>query len=64
MADYPTMRTPDGEYLVEVYRGRQSTTFWYRLRHGDNVIESLTISSVQRLLAEAGYDLADLEDAA
>lgn len=64
VANYPVMRTPDGEYLVEVYRQRLSPTFWYRLRHGDNVIESLTITGVQRLLEEAGYSMADLDDAA
>lgn len=64
VADYPVMQTHDGEYLVEVYRQRQSPTFWYRLRHGDNVIESLTLTTVQRLLEQAGYRWDELEDAA
>ena len=64
VADYPIMQTPDGEYVVEVYRQRSSPTFWYRLRHGDNTVESLTLTTVQRLLEEAGYEWAELEDAA
>jgi hypothetical protein len=58
------MQTRDGQWHVEVYRRPQSSTFWYRLRHADNVIEDLSIAGVQRLLAEAGYDMADLEDVA
>jgi hypothetical protein len=58
------MQTPDGEYVVEVYRQRLSSQFWYRLRHGDNVIESLSIGGVQHLLESAGYRWDELEDAA
>jgi len=58
------METPDGLWRVEVYRQRLTSTFWYRLRHGDNVIEGLTIAAVERLLAEAGYSMADLRDVA
>ena len=64
VADYPIMQTPDGKYVVEVYRQRLSPTFWYRLRHGDNTVESLTLTTVQRLLEEAGYDWSELQDAA
>lgn len=56
------MQTPDGVWRVEVYRKPRSTTWWYRLVHGDNVVEDLSIASVERLLAEVGYDLADLEE--
>lgn len=58
------MVTPDGLWRVEVYRTPRTTSYWYRLRHGDNVVESLTIASVERLLAEAGYDMGDLQQAA
>lgn len=58
------MQTRDGSWRVEVYPGRDRKTYWYRLVHGDNVIEALSIASVQRLLAEAGVDMADLVDAA
>jgi bifunctional non-homologous end joining protein LigD len=58
------MQTSDGEWQVEVYRQPQSRTYWYRLKHGDNVVEGLSIASVERLLAEAGYDMADLTEVA
>lgn len=48
------MQTRDGVWRVEVYR----------LVHGDNVVEGLSLASVQRLLAEAGVDFADLVEAA
>lgn len=60
MASYPTMQTPDGVWVVEVYRKPQTRSHWYRLRHGENLVEGLTIVGVQRLLTEAGYDMADL----
>lgn len=56
------MQTPDGEWRVEPYqRGRG--TWWYRLSHHDNVVEDLSLATVERLLAEAGVDLGDLVDA-
>lgn len=58
------MQTADGEWRVEVYRQLRSRTEWYRLIHGDNVVEGLTIGTLRRLLKEAGVDLADLVDAA
>nr|WP_221383323.1 hypothetical protein [Actinoplanes polyasparticus] len=52
------MQTSDGRWRVEaVRRGNQD---FYRLIHGDNVIDGLFIATVQRLLAEAGVDMADL----
>jgi bifunctional non-homologous end joining protein LigD len=56
------MQTADGEWRVEVYRQPRTQAYWYRLVHGDNVIEGLSIAGVHRLLAEAGYDVADLTD--
>ncbi len=56
------MQTPDGKWVVEIYRRPHSTSWWYRLRRGENVVEDLSIGSVERILAEAGYDLADLQD--
>ena len=58
------METADGQWRVEVYREPRTQTYWYRLIHGENVVEGLSIGSVQRLLAEAGYDFADLIDTA
>lgn len=57
------MQTPDGAWRVEVYRPPRTTTYWYRLVRADDVVEGLTITTVQRLLAEAGYDVGDLVDA-
>jgi hypothetical protein len=52
------MQTPDGAGRVEVvHRGH---THWYRIVHGDNQLDWLTIAAVQRLLGEAGIDMADL----
>jgi bifunctional non-homologous end joining protein LigD len=56
------MQTPDGAWRVEIYRVPRSRDHWYRLIHGDNVVEQLTIGGVQRLLAEAGVDIGALVD--
>jgi bifunctional non-homologous end joining protein LigD len=57
------MQTPDGVWRVEVYqRPRSRDSWWYRLVNvpNDSVVEDLSIAAVQRLLAEAGVDVADL----
>ena len=52
------MQTPDGAWRVEVVqRGR---TRWYRIVHGDSEIDWLSIAAVERILSEAGIDVADL----
>jgi bifunctional non-homologous end joining protein LigD len=52
------LQTPDGRWRVEIVRrGRDR---FYRLVNADNVVDGLHIASVERLLAEAGVDLADL----
>jgi hypothetical protein len=56
MAD--AMQTPDGAWRVEVVR--RGRTHWYRIVHGDNQLDWLTIAAVGRILGEAGIDLADL----
>ncbi len=54
------LQTPDGRWRVEIVRrGRDR---FYRLVNGANVVDGLHIASVERLLAEAGVDLADLVD--
>ena len=56
------METPDGSWRVEIVkRGR---TQWYRVVHEDNVLDWLSIAAVQRILGEAGIDMADLGEAA
>jgi hypothetical protein len=56
------MQTPDGAWRVEVVR--RGRTRWYRIVHGDNLIDWLSIASVQRILGEAGVDMGALVDAA
>jgi bifunctional non-homologous end joining protein LigD len=55
------MQTPDGAWRVEaVRRGR---TRWYRIVHGEHVLDWLSITAVERILAEAGIDMHLLVDA-
>lgn len=54
------MSTPDGWRVEIVRRGRSR---WYRIVHGDDLIDWLSLAGVQRILTEAGVDLADLRDA-
>ncbi len=54
------LETPDGRWRVEaVRRGRDR---FYRLIHGDNTIDGLAIATVERLLHQAGIDMADLAE--
>ncbi|HEX8345927.1 MAG TPA: hypothetical protein VF657_14490 [Actinoplanes sp.] len=52
------MRTPDGRWRVEIVR--RGRTRWYRVVHGDSEIDWLSISAVERILAEAGVDMGTL----
>lgn len=54
------MQTSDGRWRVEAVR--RGTTRWYRILHGDNEIDWLTIDAVHRILADVGVDLADLTE--
>ena len=56
------MQTPDGAWRVEIVKRGQ--TQWYRIIHDDSVLDWLSIAAVQRILAEAGVDIADLDQAA
>jgi hypothetical protein len=52
------MQTPDGAWRVEaVRRGR---TRWYRIVHGEDVLDWLSIAAVERVLAENGVRLDEL----
>ena len=55
------MQTPDGRWRVEVVR--RGRTHWYRIVHGEDVIDWLSISAVERILDEAGVDRRLLIDA-
>jgi hypothetical protein len=48
------MATPDGEWRVEVVR--RSRTRWYRIVHGDEVFDWLSIATVERILDQAGVE--------
>ncbi len=52
------MQTPDGAWRVEVVQ--RGHTPWYRILHGDSEIDWLSIAAVERILSEAGIDVADL----
>lgn len=60
------MQTPDGAWRVEAiceirYRPKGADReYWYRLVHGESMIENLPIASVREILAEAGVDMATL----
>jgi hypothetical protein len=58
MAIETASQTPDGAWRVEIVKRGQ--THWYRLVHDGNVIDWLSIVAVERLLTDAGADLADL----
>jgi hypothetical protein len=54
------LQTPDGAWCVQVVkRGR---SHWYRVVHGDNVIDWLSIAAVERI--QAGIDMAELAEVA
>jgi bifunctional non-homologous end joining protein LigD len=56
------IQAPGGTWRVEVVkRGRGR---WYRIVHGDDVIDWLALGSVERILGEAGVDLGAMVDAA
>jgi hypothetical protein len=56
------MQTPDRLWRVEVVRRRGRRTSWYRIVRGDDdaVLDWLSITAVERILTEAGVDLANL----
>ena len=46
------------EWRVEIVKRCQ--THWHRIVHGDNQLEWISIAAVERILAEASIDMADL----
>jgi hypothetical protein len=52
------LQTPDGAWRVEIIR--RGRGHWYRIVHGENVIDWLGIAGVERILGEAGVDMAGL----
>jgi bifunctional non-homologous end joining protein LigD len=55
-----SMYTPDGAWQIDIMqRGRSQ---WYRITHGENVFDWLTVDAVQQILREAGVNLADLTE--
>lgn len=54
------LQTPDGAWRVEIIRSGHA--YWYRLIHGDNIIDGLAIATVEQLLNEAGVDRSTLTE--
>ena len=52
------MQSPDGAWRVEVVR--RGRTRWYRIVHGEDVLDWLSIAAVERILAENGVRLDEL----
>jgi hypothetical protein len=52
------MRTPDGAWRVEIVR--RGRTRWYRIVHGEDVLDWLSIAAVERILAEQGVQVDEL----
>jgi len=52
------METPDRSWRVEAVHS--GTSRWYRIIHGEDIIDLLTITMVKRILSEAGIDLGSL----
>jgi hypothetical protein len=55
------MQTPDGRWRVEVVDN--GSTRWYRVVHGENTMDWLSLTDVERLLERAGIDMGHLHDA-
>jgi hypothetical protein len=55
------LQTPDGAWRVEIVK--RGLTRWYRVVHGDNEVDWLSIAAVERVLSEAGVDMAALVEA-
>ena len=58
------MQTPDGEWRVEIVR--RHGVRWYRIVHGEDVYDWLSIAAVERILDEAGVErhtLAEIDPA-
>lgn len=55
------LQTPDGDWRVEIVKRGKAR--WYRVVHDDNEIDWLSIGAVERILGEAGVDMADLTEA-
>jgi hypothetical protein len=54
------MQTPDGAWRVEIVR--RGRTRWYRIVHGEDVLDWLSIAAVERILAEHGVHRDELVD--
>lgn len=55
------MQTPDGAWRVEIVR--HGRTRWYRIVHGGDVYDWLSIAAVERILAEHGVARDELIEA-
>ncbi|MFB9451849.1 non-homologous end-joining DNA ligase [Dactylosporangium vinaceum] len=55
-----SLQTADGAWRVDIVR--HHGIGWYRLIHGNSVVDRLQLPDLQQLLHAAGVDLADLTD--
>jgi bifunctional non-homologous end joining protein LigD len=55
------MQTADGSWRVEAAGAGGAS--WYRIVHGNDSRDWLSLDDVQRILAQAGIDLSDLHEA-
>jgi bifunctional non-homologous end joining protein LigD len=53
------MQTPDGAWRVEAVK--RGSARWYRIVHGEEVQDRLSIASVERILDEADVDRSTLK---
>ena len=66
MKIYGALETVDRQWRIEIVarpaaqRYARAQEVMYRLIHGDEVTDGLAIATLQRLLTEAGVDMADL----
>jgi bifunctional non-homologous end joining protein LigD len=55
-----SMHTPDRAWQVDIMQRNHSQ--WYRITHGENTFDWLTVDAVQHILHQAGIDLAQLTE--
>ena len=60
---WPVCQTGRWESCPRRSRLTNRRTRWYRIVHGEDVLEWLSIAAVERILAEHGVNLDELVDA-
>jgi hypothetical protein len=60
---YGELQTPDGAWSVQIATYADRST-WYRLVGPDAIYERQVIAAVERIMAERGYAMDDLQPVA